>query len=588
MMPRLLRNALPPLLIAVCALIYFGLYFRCGFNLPDEGSAALLAKRILDGELPIRDLTLGYNVLWFYPITGLFALFGPNLLVMRAWFFLLQIATAFFASACVARISGKRWLGVVAAVLLIIIPGPQHKAYIPLIVIANGWCLTRMIFGGEDARKLAFHSALGGVALALALLIRIDIGIFLVLLWFGAIALRVCGADWKGRRAGGLFGGYAALSAAAFLVHAPVIIDAQRRGFGGDFLEQYPAAARYIGYSLSEALRPTHPNPSPSAPVAAAPSPASDAPAKAAPAKEEASRETLARKPLSDVWKKKQSKHRALPFLTYAPIAGTAVILAAAALLLMAFRREKDSSGYPRFLAILTVVGAALTAFPQFYFFRPDIPHLAEFMPGFIVALVCGSAVTALNFARAGACLKIAMCAPAAFAALHLWVYFAHVFPRVSAGTAALREGRTALFQGENGVHVLLTKGEHEAFRQIHDLVTQNAAPSDYVVCYPYAPGINFMTNRRTYERSLFIDNATRGSKFDEETIAKIERYRPAVIAIDDWKINGSEDSSFSRWAAPTKSYIEKTYHFRGTFERQQIFTREPPPPREVQAAPTE
>src|SRR5205823_6583952 len=66
-------------LLLLGALCYFGSYYRHGLNFRDEGGTeALLAKRLLEGERPFLDLVLGYNLLWFYPIVGLFKLFGVN------------------------------------------------------------------------------------------------------------------------------------------------------------------------------------------------------------------------------------------------------------------------------------------------------------------------------------------------------------------------------------------------------------------------------------------------------------------------------------------------------------------------------
>src|SRR5438105_4254707 len=106
----MLRKALPPLLLALLAVIYYSLYFRFGFNLADDGSVALLSQRILHGERPVRDLLLGYNILWFYPITALFAIFGVNFIVARIWFFALASVTAVLAYFLLVKISGgKKW-----------------------------------------------------------------------------------------------------------------------------------------------------------------------------------------------------------------------------------------------------------------------------------------------------------------------------------------------------------------------------------------------------------------------------------------------------------------------------------------------
>jgi hypothetical protein len=78
---------------------------------------------------------------------------------------------------------------------------------------------------------------------------------------------------------------------------------------------------------------------------------------------------------------------------------------------------------------------------------------------------------------------------------------------------------------------------------------------------------INLMTNRRTYEKDVYIDNSTRTRRWDEEAIARFEKFKPAVIVLSDWAVNGHDGSRFSVWAAPTKAWIQAHYAFQGTFK---------------------
>ncbi len=52
----------------------------------------------------------------------------------------------------------------------------------------------------------------------------------------------------------------------------------------------------------------------------------------------------------------------------------------------------------------------------------------------------------------------------------------------------------------------------------------------------------------------------TASSNFNENAIAEIEHYQPAVIVITDWPINGTEHSRFSNWANTTYRYIQSHY----------------------------
>src|SRR6478735_193942 len=99
------------ILLFVFALCYFGSYYRHSFNFRDEtGTVPLIAKRLLDGERPIRDVALGYNVLWYYPFVGLFKVFGVNFVLARAYCLALSMLAAMLGFLTVDRVSRRPWL----------------------------------------------------------------------------------------------------------------------------------------------------------------------------------------------------------------------------------------------------------------------------------------------------------------------------------------------------------------------------------------------------------------------------------------------------------------------------------------------
>jgi hypothetical protein len=113
-----------------------------------------------------------------------------------------------------------------------------------------------------------------------------------------------------------------------------------------------------------------------------------------------------------------------------------------------------------------------------------------------------------------------------------------------------------------------------------------HAEPGEWVVCYPYQPGYNLMTGRPTYERELYLDNATAPwdpvtglrRNWSREAIRRIEQKRPAVIVIDERAINRIEDSRFSRWAAPVYQYVQANYQSAGVFDTIEVYARNPKP----------
>jgi hypothetical protein len=263
---------------------------------------------------------------------------------------------------------------------------------------------------------------------------------------------------------------------------------------------------------------------------------------------------------------------RLLAFLTYAPLVGFAIFFLGGVFgfLVSLLRREFTVTTVP--LQWLLLIGCSLTTFPQFFFFRPDRPHLSEFMPGYIIAMAAstwllwprGSARPLIRRAFAGVVIIFLFGQLAAFAA------FAMHHP--SAGTIIARKGRKVRFNAENGVRVHVSKKEAATLQGVYDLVMKSSQPDDYLICFPYMPGYNVMTNRRTYLRNIYVDNATRGEKWTENTIRDFEEKHPAVVIIDDREINGTPASKFSQWAAPVYTYLKKNYTTAGKFETVEVF----------------
>jgi hypothetical protein len=64
-------------------------------NFRDEGGTlTLLGQRVMNGEVPFREVELGYNVGWFLPIAGLFKVIGVDFVGLRVFFFVLSTLAA--------------------------------------------------------------------------------------------------------------------------------------------------------------------------------------------------------------------------------------------------------------------------------------------------------------------------------------------------------------------------------------------------------------------------------------------------------------------------------------------------------------
>jgi hypothetical protein len=108
-------------------------------------------------------------------------------------------------------------------------------------------------------------------------------------------------------------------------------------------------------------------------------------------------------------------------------------------------------------------------------------------------------------------------------------------------GTIDARKKRTQEFHAANGVHVYVTKSEKEGLEGLKKVISEHSKPGQYVVAYPYHPTINVLADRPTYERNVYVDNAIRPSDWESTAIANFQKYHPAVIAISDWAINGTD-----------------------------------------------
>ncbi len=552
---------LPALLIVAAALAYYGSYLRYWFNPHDEGgTVCLLAQRLLQGERPWVDVALGYNIGWFYPLVGLFHLTGVNYLAARAFFFALSTITALLGYGIVTRLSGSRWLGCGVGLVLIALPGSQFKNYIPLAEMANTACLMHLLHVEFSARRKWFGAvALGGAVLGLTLLVRVEIAIFFAVIW--SLLLLLVLLDKRlalAQRVTHLLLGGALLAAVAAAVQVPPFLHLRKLGVEAHFTGQIPVwfealSGRFEG-QIGAAPAPVAPLPvTVPAPVTA---PAGK-PAVGAPSQD---RSTLSRRPVSNIWSSVGWKNRLLALLTYAPLLGLGcfLLIGTGGLVRRVWRRA-FTLGAPA-LGCLILIGGSLTTFPQFFLFRPDRPHLSEFMPGYILAVAgCMALLWPRGESRRGSRTLLAS-ACAVFFLLHLAAFAFFAFQHPSAGTIAARFGREAKFAGENGVRVRDFKRHTTNFATIRDAVDKYSRPDDFLICYPYMPGYNLMTNRRTYLHNVYVDNATHADDWAETTIRDFEEKKPAMVIIDTRAINGTEASRFSRWAAPVHDYVKIHY----------------------------
>ena len=538
--------------LVLFAVIYYSLIYRYGINLADEGSVGLISQRLMHGEHPFRDVQTGYNVLWFYPISALFRVFGTNLLLMRGYFYAISACSGLIAFLTLRRLDAPLWLSLIQGLIVISINGQYFKAYIPFLVLANLFAIT-LFLTSQRKRLLGFGA---GILLGTTYLIRIDIAIFCSVVWFVVFLFHAIFVD-RALRPNISAACYCLLGIVA--MHLPFLYDAYHRRFLTPFVDQYSDIAALI-------LRPVLPH----APEDSGANrrQAQQNTVAAAETESKATAETnssvLQRRHFHEILKSPSLEKRLLAFLTYIP----PLLICALGItgLYLCIRRTITID---RWLLLSALLAGSLTVFPQFFFFRPDLPHLIEFMKGAAVALVGAGWILWATLGKSRLSVSFAFAIGLSELA-YVWLAFASPY----GGTLLVRMNRHMEFRGANGVDVLLNRVEHQEVAELYSATVLNSAKNDYVACYPYLPGVNFITARPTFQSNLYIDNLTQSAEWQQSEISKIQRYRPAVIIIDDWKINGTDDSRFTYWAKLVTRYVESHYRPVSTVNGKMIFAR--------------
>ena len=179
------------LVVAVFAIIYYSLYYRSGLNFSGEGgTVALVAMRLLEGQRPIVDTFLGYNVMWFYPVAWLFQLVGPDYTALRIYFFGLCTITGVLAFFIVRRVTGSGWFSILAALGPVLIPGMIFRNYMAFLAMLNMLVLLQAyVFEQPSKFRQILWMIAAGISLGLTFLMRIDLGTFFTLISAGLIVL---------------------------------------------------------------------------------------------------------------------------------------------------------------------------------------------------------------------------------------------------------------------------------------------------------------------------------------------------------------------------------------------------------------
>ncbi len=571
------RERLSPLwgvaFLVIAALCYYAFYWRCGLMLSgEEGVAAVVAQRLNGGERPIVDTFLGYNLGWFYPIAWLFQLVGPNYLILRAYFFLLGILSGLSTYFIIRLVTRKSLIALATGLVVILMPGVIGRNYMGLLGNLGMLAILGVFLIPSQKRlgQLLWMIA-AGVSTSLAWLIRIDLGFFQTTLFLLTAILYLFKPE-PGflRRLGSEAIAILILIGSFLAIQGPVYRDAIQHGFGPQFAQQYwvwPSLIRNGAFQLARQLSKSR-----NAPAVTPPTPVSHEENDSS-SSVSYNDVSLKRPPLSDILHAPKFKDRVFALLIYLPVPVALLFIGWGLFSILSSWISRSLGCWQSGGILLVSTGSALVLFPQYFFWRPDMVHLAEFMVPFMVTLVIGLWLAASAWRNSASWKRPLLLLIMIPASLDLGLYSIKGWQTDGAGSIAVSRKRHLEFTALNGVHVKLNPQELARDTMLRDVILSHSKPGDYVVCYPYFPMVNFMTDRPSYEYNLYADNALPSPQFFDQAKLNIERYHPAVIVIGTGKVNDTESSRFQNWAFKTYAYIKEHCTLVASDDEVEIYT---------------
>lgn len=484
----------------------------------------------------------------------------------------------------VRRVTGFAIPAAIAGGLMILMPGAMYRNTVGFVGTLAAFAL---VYGYVVPHRSRVSSILwmgfAGAAMSLCYLIRIEPSLIATAVWAGLVFLYPFGVRGEFLSRLRTVGAGTLLSIAAFAaIHAPFVYHAHRQGFGPEFTRQYSQFVNLLRWELERELRKFQPAPRVAKPIANEASPAVAAPPPAPagnatsqpvkPVSADSSDGRRPRPPLLDSFQNGRISY--FPLSMYFPVLSAGILAAfgGAGFLAGAFRENEADRRAG--LAILTTTGCALALFPQYFFFRPDSVHLAEFMVPFYPALACAAA-GAIGWIRAGNFRAWTAGLVLAVAGLQVVVAFNSLFGREGSGSLRIARGKTALFEAPGGIRFRVRPNELADWERLRDTLEAATRDGGYLVTFPYVPILNVMAESPSYQFKLYVDNATEPPDFSEKAIAELKEKHPVAVVVNNRDINRTEISRFKNWAAPVHAHLSENYILAGTyFSNIEVFVR--------------
>ena len=520
--------------ILALSLAYYAFYLNSGFNFSDAGNYAQICFELLLGRDP-NEFAINYGILWFKIGQILFYLFGADFGLIKLLFFFCIIVTNILVFYTVHLATSSRLLAFGAAVTTMLVPAFPPTSFYALCVMLNVAVQMRLI----QKHASPWHAILAGAVLAFTFQIRPDFGyVFVVPLAVVIILASYASVSRSDNSTRIQFGKNLGFSALGGFVSVLVIglIASVIGGYTDVLLRQFMEYPTMMAGYLLDGIRQLTAGPAPSGLYVP---------------------ELLQRPNLVDIlsgdWGNAQ-----LSLLIYLP---TLLFIIFVLFNVPLFFRFLNNHQKGPFTQNIVALSAALATFPHYFFYRPDMSHIANFMPGYIV-LVAIFVSQIYGHIRSGNQKWRRFGAASIFflLALNIGIYLWVGMQSPATGSIAVAIERTEKFSADNGVDVLVTPVEKSDLEFLQDVIVQNSLRGDAIVCVPYCPGVAFMTARKMLLPNFYVDDTYLLQKPDwlPSAINLISESSPAVIIVIDWAINGTEQSRFTNWASPFITVVEE------------------------------
>ena len=535
---QLVKTALSPgtlygLVVVVLSVGYYALYLNSGFNFSDAGNYAQICYELFLGRDP-NDLVIGYGILWFKIGEFLFHVFGVTYSLIKLLFFFCIVITNVLVFYTVSLATGSRLLAFGAALTAMLVPAFPATSFYALCVMLNVAAQMRLVQGVPRM----WQAALAGAVLSFTFQIRPDFGYVFAVPLIAVIALVSFGAGGRSESSRRLhLAGSLGLSAVSGFLGVLMLgfLASAAGGYTGIFLQQFLDYPAMMAEYFLDGMRYLVTGSTPSNESAAA---------------------LLLRPSVSDIFSGGGQVSQ-LALLIYLPVLVAVmfvfVILQRARLL---FKDREVDALAPSLVAL----SAAAATLPHYFLYRPDMSHIANFMPGYIVLSAVFATQMYGSIRSHGPAWKQLFAGAVLFVLIiNVGLYLWTGLHSPATGSIAVAAERTEIFSAENGVNVHVTSAEKADLTFLRDVIIQNSKKGAAIVCVPYCPGVAFMTARRMLLPNFYVDDTylVKQPSWLPNAIDLTRNGKPAVVIVIDWAINGTELSRFANWAAPYISLVE-------------------------------